>query len=520
MMVKQTPPQLVPAAWPAVYAAACLLAGCAAPAAPDPALPAPEYTRYTTAPDPPPPSIIVDPEPAPTGAQVPPIPLRADDAIAEAARAELAELAAGSGPARIEVAVERGVALLTGTVPTLLHARVAADRVSTVRGIRALVNRLNVAAATVNDEELGARVRASLSEDPALDDLSLSVSAREGTVQLTGRVLSYTEKELASRVTESVRGVREVVNELELVPKSRSDRELESDILARIAYDAYLGDDPIRADVNSGLVSLSGVVGTFMEKRRAQTQAWVSGVRAVNVDALVVAPARRDPEQRLTRPMPTDEQVAGAVRNALRLDPRVPEGSVVASVEAGIVRLHGTVTSLVSKRAAEEDAANTLGAWRVESFITVSPQAPSGDAALVQRITERLAEHPEIDLEKLTIEANAGRVALRGASDDMFETLTILRIVERTPGVIAVETELGRPPVVPVRSDAALERVIERALWWDPRVDGSRLELEVRGGVASISGTVPNRAVHEAVLENIRQARPLAIEDHLERGER
>lgn len=501
-----------------------LLASCAARVAPEPALPAPEYTQP---PEPAPIPIIVEQEPLPAPpvpqASGAPVPAELDAAIAEAARAELAEIGAGAEPgANIHVAVERGVAMLSGRVPSLLQARAAVERVETVRGVRAIIDRLEVAPVAVGDPELELeqRVRSRLGENPALAGSDISVSSRRGAVQLRGVVGSHTEKELALRLTESVPGVRAVDVELEVEPRPRADAEIESDVLGRLAYDAYLSDDPIQASVEHGLVSLSGVVGTLMEKRRARTQAWVSGVRGVDVEALAVAPARRDRQQRVTRPMPTDEQVSAALRNALSLDPRVPEGAVEVRVEAGIVRLAGTVASLVSKQAAERDATNTLGVWRVENLISVSPDLRPSDAALEQRISERLAQHPELNARELSIEANAGRVLLRGAVDGSFQSALILGVVESTPGVVAVDNELRSTPPVALGDDSVLEGRIEQALWWDPRVDSSQIQVEVRAGVAIISGRVPSRAIHQAVLENVEQARPLGIEDRLERAAR
>lgn len=501
--------------WLCICAVAPVMGGCSAKAPPPASLPAPQYAP---APDPPPIPVIMEHEPDPElpvpGSDEP----FTDAAVALGVREELSELhgEAESGLAPIEVAVERGVVMLTGRVPTLRHAALAAERASTVRWVRGVVNRLEVAPVTVPDPELEARVRSRLKEHPALGDIAISVSSRLGRVHLAGVARSYTEKELAAEVASSVRGVREVINGLTFVPSTRPDREILRDVLARIGSDAFLSDDPISAEVEQGVVSLSGAVGTFMEKRRAQTQGWVSGARGVDVDRLLVAPARRAPHQRLIRPVLTDAQVELAVNEALRLDPRVPAGTVSAGVQAGIARLRGVVPSLISKRAAEQDAASTLGVWRVESAIEVSPAVPPTDSALARTIRERLVEEDaELGLRELHIAVKSGPVTIGGAAKNPFERAAIIEIVEGVPGVVGVE---GPPRISPERADALIERDIERALQWDPRVDGSEIDIEVRDGIAVLQGRAPSLAIHDAIIENVWQAQPRSIEDRLQRA--
>ena len=99
-----------------------------------------------------------------------------------------------------------------------------------------------------------------------------------GVVTLTGAVTSTLKQdELAERV-EKIAGVRELKNELKLLPVSRSDDQLRIRI-ANLIYSDPLFDNysratpPIHIVVEHGHVTLFGIVSSQIEKRKAETVA-------------------------------------------------------------------------------------------------------------------------------------------------------------------------------------------------------------------------------------------------------
>lgn len=474
-----------------------------------------------------PPVIVVaapEPEPASSVPAAAPAAGRADvltdQSVLSAVRWELSH-DPFVDPELLEVRIEDGIVELSGTVDTVLAAHRAVAAAQVIRGVRAVVNRIQVLAPDVPDEALSQAVREALQADPATDSYELGVSADRGAVLLEGVVQSPTELQLAEQAAWSVSGVRQVDNQIQLAPVAhRADAEIRAGIERRLAIDAHLDDEELQVSVLNGRVALSGEVGSVFEQNRALASAWVTGVSAVDASRVRVVPESHDRFQRHASPQLSNLELAAAVRDALRVDPRVDERAIWVRTKGGIVDLAGVVSSLAEKRAAEVNARNTVGAWEVRSHLTIRARPASKDEALVRAVTRRLHAHPAITLEGITVSAEDGRLLLEGAADDRFERTQAALVAGTVPGVQDVENRLElRQPSRRLTADEVLEREIETALFWDSRVDLTTLDVEVFEGTAIVAGTVPDAFSHEAVLENVRSAGPAAIEDRLRRIE-
>ena len=122
-------------------------------------------------------------------------------------------------------------------------------------------------------EEIGDRVRA-YTYFTIFDDVQGDV--RNGIVTLTGKVTAPHKVQAIGRIVAGVRGVREVLNKLEVTSASPWDDHLR----AKIAQSIY-GDDmflkyavqpypSIHVIVDRGHVTLTGVVDNELERRRAE----------------------------------------------------------------------------------------------------------------------------------------------------------------------------------------------------------------------------------------------------------
>jgi hyperosmotically inducible protein len=107
------------------------------------------------------------------------------------------------------------------------------------------------------------------------DDVRASVDA--GVVTLTGKVtMPYKRKDIEDRIAR-VEGVRQVVNRIDVLPVSTFDDELRHRI-ARAIYGnpsfwhyAAMANPPIHIVVDRGRVTLTGVVGSEVEKMLARS---------------------------------------------------------------------------------------------------------------------------------------------------------------------------------------------------------------------------------------------------------
>lgn len=129
----------------------------------------------------------------------------------------------------ISVAAKDGTVTLTGAVNNPNARNTAASDAAQVKGVKTVVNDLNVDSAAVQaaanapaanssasdpDNDLAANVKKKIAADSALKGENISVSAKDGVVTLSGAVNGRAARELASRDASQVDGVRTVINDL------------------------------------------------------------------------------------------------------------------------------------------------------------------------------------------------------------------------------------------------------------------------------------------------------------------
>jgi hyperosmotically inducible periplasmic protein len=118
----------------------------------------------------------------------------------------------------LAVQVTKKVVTLDGAVDTPAQKRAAEQIALQVPGVQGLAGQITVANAAAApesaDDKLARRVEFELYSTRALPLQSVQIRSQDGTVSLTGPVTSRAEKLLAERVTQSVDGVKRVVNNL------------------------------------------------------------------------------------------------------------------------------------------------------------------------------------------------------------------------------------------------------------------------------------------------------------------
>ena len=119
---------------------------------------------------------------------------------------------------QIKVQVSKRIVTLDGAVDTPAQKRAAEQMALQAPGVQGLAGQLTVANAAAvpesADEKLARRVEFELYSTRALPLQSVQIRSQDGTVILTGPVTSRAEKLLAERVTQSVDGVKRVINNL------------------------------------------------------------------------------------------------------------------------------------------------------------------------------------------------------------------------------------------------------------------------------------------------------------------
>jgi osmotically-inducible protein OsmY len=119
---------------------------------------------------------------------------------------------------RFTVQVTKRTVTLDGAVDSPAQKRVAEQIALQVPGVQGLAGNLSLASAQGStdspDEKLARRVEFELYSTRAIPLKNVQIRSQEGTVSLSGGVTTRAEKLLAERVTQSVEGVKRVVNNL------------------------------------------------------------------------------------------------------------------------------------------------------------------------------------------------------------------------------------------------------------------------------------------------------------------
>jgi len=213
--------------------------------------------------------------------------------------------------------VNTGVVLLSGKARTLSDAYRAIDDAARVDGVARVASEIQ-SPDQMADEEMwrdGAYDEAKYSSSAARDTwtttavkmrlmantetpaFDINVDTNNGVVTLFGVVDSANAKDQASAEARKVGGVRQVVNDLQVVAPNRKDSvaskddEVQKAVEQRIEARDTLSDGKIDVEVSDGVARLSGTVKTRSDQVTALTVARsTAGVRRVIDDLRLESP--------------------------------------------------------------------------------------------------------------------------------------------------------------------------------------------------------------------------------------
>jgi len=125
----------------------------------------------------------------------------------------------------------------------------------------------------IDDATITAKIKLKLLEDPVTKARKIDVDTVNGVVTLTGVVESEKEIERAIKIAKSVAGVKKVVNNLKIgkrgIGSYLSDKEITAKIKLKLIKDPELKALSIDVDTINGVVTLTGVVTSEYQKRKA-----------------------------------------------------------------------------------------------------------------------------------------------------------------------------------------------------------------------------------------------------------
>jgi len=185
----------------------------------------------------------------------------------------------------VQSSVEDGIVTLTGSVDLLRDKLDAAKKVKKLDHVAGVRNQIGVSS-NVSDAQLKQSLSKKLAydrvgyRDNAFNNVTLQV--QDGTVTVGGATMNYVARDSALATVRNMPGVKDMVDEVKVLPTSffddgiraRTARAIYRDsVLSRYAIDPV---NPIRIVVDNGHVTLYGTVQSQMDKS-------IAGLRAGQV---------------------------------------------------------------------------------------------------------------------------------------------------------------------------------------------------------------------------------------------
>ncbi|MFA6059153.1 MAG: BON domain-containing protein [Taibaiella sp.] len=212
----------------------------------------------------------------------------------------------------------------------------------------------------------------------------------------------------------------------------KSDKKIQQDVIAELQWEPVLNATEIGVAVKDGVVTLSGHVGSYTQKRQAETATKrVRDVKAVAIDLDV---------QLSTEDNSNDTEIGTAIVDAFRWNTLVPDEKIKAKVENGWITLEGEVEWQYQKEAAYNAVNFLRGIKGVSNLIMVKPAISK--SLVKDNIKKALERSADIEAEKIDVVTSGHKVTLKGKAGSWHEKNIIERAAWSSPGVNEVVDEL------------------------------------------------------------------------------
>lgn len=211
----------------------------------------------------------------------------------------------------------------------------------------------------------------------------------------------------------------------------KSDTELRREVEQQLEWEPSIDARRIGVAVTDGIVTLTGVVGSYSEKWKAERVVEkLADVKGIANDIVVEPTAQR-----------TDTDIAKAAVDALKWNVLVPSDRIKVKVNDGWVRLAGEVNWDYQRRAAERAVRDLPGVKGITNLISVVPGvAPDQVKA---KIEEALTREALLDAKGIQVEVSGSTVTLRGTVRSWAERHEAEMAAWAAPGVSDVRNEIS-----------------------------------------------------------------------------
>ena len=211
-----------------------------------------------------------------------------------------------------------------------------------------------------------------------------------------------------------------------------SDRILRQNVIDELDFDPSIDAASIGVAVDNGIVTLSGHVASYAERRTAEKAAQkVRGVRGVIEEIKVRFPGEA---------LPRDEEIAHQAVQVLDWNTRVPKNAVQVKVQDGLVTLSGDLSWQYQKEEAESSLRRLHGIKGLMNIIAVKPVASAANVR--SKIEAALKRNAKVEADQIQVSVKGDTVTLDGSVHAWHERNLAEIAAWSAPGVRSVVDHL------------------------------------------------------------------------------
>ncbi|MCJ7818069.1 MAG: BON domain-containing protein [Candidatus Thorarchaeota archaeon] len=198
-----------------------------------------------------------------------------------------------------------------------------------------------------------------------------------------------------------------------------------------------------------------------------------------------------------------DEQIKKAVVEMLYWDSRIDASEIHVEVTDGTVTLTGVVPSYGVKEA------SLFAAWKVpgvkqiknSSFVKFPTTAKIlSDSQIEESIKKQLKWNDSTSRENIKVTVNKGEVSLEGYVDAYWKMFRAQKLASDMIGVVDIDNKLAVVPTEDIEDQVIATHIIN-AIDRSNLVKTEDVDVKVKHGIVTLSGTLPTRLLCEAALE-------------------
>lgn len=213
--------------------------------------------------------------------------------------------------------------------------------------------------------------------------------------------------------------------------------------------------------------------------------------------------------------MKTDRELQEQVLAALEWEPGVDVAGIGVTAEAGVVTLHGSVTTYHEKFTAERTARRVYGVRAVANDVEVKPTESTkrSDSEIAKAVADAIERDSAVPRGVVKATVTDGWVTLSGDVMWQFQRMAAEAALRHLFGVKGIINSIVVKPHVRV---SEVKHKIEEAFRRSADVDSRRVTVEAKGDTVILSGQVHSLTERDAAERAAWAAPGVAkVEDHL-----